>query len=376
MKIVYCIAGTCHSGGMERVLANKANYLVGRGYEIVIVTTDQHGRQPFFPLNKQIRSIDLDINYEDNNGKSFFNKLIHYPVKQLLHRKRLESVLLREKPDVTICMFNNDASFITDIKDGSAKLLEIHFSKFKRLQYGRKGLWRIADKWRSKQDERIVRRFDKFVVLTEEDKRYWGELNNIEVIPNAITYIPSEKSKLENKKVIAVGRYSYQKGFDRLIETWKKVVNDFPDWKLDIVGDGEEHDKLKELILEYGLENSVALVKTKKNIEDVYRNASIYAMTSRYEGLPMVLLEAQSYGLPIVSFDCKCGPKDIIEDGENGFIVEDGNIPLFAARMTELMKYITLRKAMGEKARLSSLKYSEATVMDKWIKIFNSISYR
>ena len=222
----------------------------------------------------------------------------------------------------------------------------------------------------------FVRRFDRFVVLTEEDKRYWGELNNIEVIPNAITYIPSEKSNLENKKVVAVGRYSFQKGFDRLIEAWRIVVKDFPDWKLDIVGDGEEYEKLKKLISGYGLDNSVALIKTKKNIGDVYRNASVYAMTSRYEGLPMVLLEAQSYGLPVVSFDCKCGPKDIIDEGENGFIVADGNISLFAVRMAELMKDMSLRKRMGEKAGISILKYDEATVMGKWIQTFKSISYR
>lgn len=108
----------------------------------------------------------------------------------------------------------------------------------------------------------------------------------------------------------------------------------------------------------------------------MYKSASIYAMTSRYEGLPMVLLEAQSYGLPIVSFDCKCGPKDIIDEGENGFIVDDGNITLLAVRMAELMNDRSLRIRMGEKARVSILKYDETTVMDKWIQTFKSISNR
>ena len=176
MKIVYCIAGTCHSGGMERVLANKANYLARHGFEVVVVTTDQRGQPPFFPMEEAIRTIDLGINYDDNNGKPFLDKLLRYPAKQARHKARLRAVLMEERPDVTVSMFNNDAGFIPDINDGSAKLLEIHFSKFKRLQYGRKGLWRLADWWRSRQDEKTVRRFDRFVVLTEEDKGYWGGL--------------------------------------------------------------------------------------------------------------------------------------------------------------------------------------------------------
>lgn len=376
MKIIYCIAGTCHSGGMERVLANKANYLVEKGHEIVIITTDQHGRVPFFLLNNKIRCFDLGINYEDNNGKSFLNKLIHYPFKQYLHKKRLKSVLLRERADITVCMFNNDASFITDINDGSAKLLEIHFSKFKRLQYNRKGIWRLADLWRSMRDERVVRKFDKFIVLTEEDKKLWGEIKNIEVIPNAITVIPKETSTLENKRVLAVGRFTFQKGFDRLVEAWRIISNQFPDWKLDIVGDGEEYDKLVALIKQYRLDNSVSLIQAQKDLSSKYLGASIYAMTSHYEGLPMVLLEAQSYGLPIVSFDCKCGPKDIIEDGENGFLVDDGNVLEFAKRIGELMENASLRKKMGNKAYKSSIRFNEDIIMNQWIQTFKSLMNR
>lgn len=374
MKIVYCIAGTCHSGGMERVLANKANYLASKGYDVVIVTTDQKNMPPFFPLDPRIRCIDLDINYEDNNGKSFINKLAHYPVKQFKHRKRLRDILLLERPDITVSMFNNDASFIPNIKDGSAKLLEIHFSKFKRLQYGRKGLWKIADLWRSRQDERVVRRYDKFVVLTDEDKTYWGKMPNIEVIPNALNYSTASVSSLESKKVLAVGRYNFQKGFDLLIESWRLIAGEFPDWKLDIVGDGEERLELEKLIKQYGLSGSVSLVKTQKDMEYVYTNASIYALTSRYEGLPMVLLEAQSFGLPIVSFKCKCGPMDIVDEGRSGFLVEEGNISEFAVKLGKLMGNTRLRKEMGKNAKNASSKYNEEIIMGKWINIFKILT--
>ena len=355
------------------MLANKANYLTGHGYEVVIVTTDQQGLPPFFPLAEQIRCIDLGINYEENNGKSFANKLLHYPLKQYRHQKRLAAILKREKPDITVSMFCNDAGFITRINDGSKKVLEIHFSKFKRLQYNRKGLWRLADLWRSKQDEKTVRRFDKFVVLTEEDKGYWGNLPNITVIPNANTFATPQTAALENKKVIAVGRYTHQKGFERLIEAWHILSPEFPDWRLDIIGDGEERDKLQHLIRFYHLEEQVTLASPTKSIDKVYLDASVLAMSSRYEGLPMVLIEAQAFGLPIVSFACKCGPKDIVADGETGFLVEENDIEGLARQLAKVMKDKNLRRQMGRKAKEASLRYAEDAVMAKWTALFDSL---
>ena len=376
MKIIYCIACTCHSGGMERVLTNKANYLARHGYEIVVVTTDQRGKQPFFPLEPSIRCIDLGINYDENNGKSFLNKLLHYPFKQCRHKKRLKAVLMEERPDVTVSMFNNDAGFIPGIKDGSAKLLEIHFSKFKRLQYGRKGLWKLADRWRSKQDEKTVRKFDRFVVLTEEDKAYWGNLPNIMVIPNAISGIPAGTALLENKRVIAVGRYTYQKGFERLVDAWHLLASRFPDWKLDIIGDGEERPLLEQRIRSYGLERQVTLTRPTQEIGKVYQEASILASSSRYEGLPMVLLEAQAFGLPIVAFQCKCGPKDIVSDGINGYLVPEGDIADMTQRLETLMKDETLRKRMGLKAKESASRFNEETIMKKWMNTFQTLAGR
>lgn len=373
MKILYNIAGTCHPGGMERVLANKTNYLVNHGMEIVIVTTDQQGLPAYFPLDKRIRCIDLHINYEENNGKSLLNKLLHYPLKQWKHKKRLTKVLMQERPDITISMFNNDAGFITDIKDGSKKLLEIHFSKFKHLQYNRKGLWRLVDLWRTGQDKKIIRRFERFVVLTEEDKENWGDSSNCCVIPNANTFATGQTAALKTQKVIAIGRYSYQKGFDRLIKAWRTVAQACPEWTLEIIGEGEDETKLQTLIDSYGLNEKVRLLPTTSTIEKVYLEASVVAMSSHYEGLPMVLLEAQSFGLPIVSFACQCGPKDIVTDGETGFLVPEGDVESFAERLITVMKDDALRLSMGEKAQKSSHRYEEEAVMQQWIEIFQSL---
>lgn len=373
MKILYSIAGTYNSGGMERVLANKANWLVAHGHEVIIVTTDQRGEPPYFPLDARIKCYDLAINYEENNGKSFLNKLIHYPFKQWKHKARLTALLKELRPDIVISMFCNDASFIPSIKDGSKKILEIHFSRFKRLQYGRKGLWRLADWWRYKTDAKVVSRFDKFVVLTHEDKEYWGNLRNMCVIPNARTFEVNQPATLETKKVVAVGRLNHQKGFDRLIDAWSIVDNVVSGWKLQIVGDGELRELLQHNIRELGLSNQINIGRAEKDMVSVYKDASILAMSSRYEGLPMVLLEAQAAGLPIVSFDCKCGPKDVIENGVDGFLVEDGDIEQLAQKLVVLMQDANLRKQMGSAAYAHSDRYSEERIMKQWTDLFDEV---
>lgn len=373
MKILYNIAGTCHSGGMERVLANKANWLADNGYDVVVVTTDQRGEPPFFPLDSRIRCYDLGVNYEENNGKSFLNKLLHYPQKQRRHKKLLRNLLAKECPDITISMFCNDVSFISGLKVGGKKVLEIHFGKLKRMQYGRKGLWRLADIWRTRQDERIVRSFDRFVVLTNEDKVYWGDVPGMAVIPNAKTFSPQEAATLESKKVIAVGRYTHQKGFERLIEAWRLVAGKVQGWRLDIIGEGEEREMLQSLVDAYGLGDTVSLVPPTGDMPSVYRNASLVAMSSRYEGLPMILVEAQAYGLPIVSFDCKCGPADVVENGVTGYLVPEGDVQELACRLQELMENDSLRKRMGNAAFKASERYDEETVMKQWCELFETL---
>lgn len=387
MKIIYLIAGTYRAAGMERVLANKADWLASRGYDVLIVTTDQLGREPAFRLDPSIRSVDLGINYEENNGGGFLNKVLRYPFKQWRHRRRLTALLKAEKADVVVSMFCNDAAFLPSIKDGSRKVLEIHFSRFKRLQYGRKGLWALADRFRSRNDLRVVSRFDRFVVLTQEDRGYWeadAALPNICVIPNARTFAPAAQPSAPAAPsgtatssagtVLAAGRYNAQKAFDRLVEVWKTVAPQAPGWKLRIAGDGELRQALQHQIDAAGLHDSVILGKAEGDIRELYAGADIYALTSLYEGLPMVLLEAQASGLPIVAMACKCGPRDVVTDGEDGFLVPEGANAAMAARLIELIKDPALRHRMGAAALRASDRFDEDAVMQRWTALFDDLT--
>lgn len=377
MKIIYCTHSTYNPGGMECVLLNKVTYLSALPeWEVSVVTTDQHQRPSFYPFPEKVRMTDLEINYSDDNDKGIWKKITSYLCKRKEHKRKLTALLLKEKPDIVVSLYPSESSFIPDIKDGSKKVLELHFNKFFRIQYGRKGIIGLIDRWRTRQDERIVRRFDKFVVLTNEDKGYWGGLPNIEVIPNAAIHVSKNYSEVKNKRVIAVGRLDYQKGFDRLIQAWKLVQHTgrFSDWKLDIFGQGEWREMLQQMIDKQGLQNTVKINPPTNAILNEYVHSSLLVMSSNYEGFGMVLVEAMSCGVPVISFDCKCGPKDIIQPGINGLLVPNGDIQALADAMMKVMEDEAYRKMLSLNARKVVDTYSEQAVMSQWILLFTSIT--
>lgn len=378
MKFVYCHCSVYNPGGMERVLLNKVRWLVAHGHEVLVVTTDQQGRPPFYKYPEGVRIIDLGVNYSLDNEKPLYKRIPSYLRKRRLHLQRLTELLMREKADIVVSLYPSESSFIPSIKDGSKKVLELHFNKFFRLQYNRKGLLGWIDRWRTKQDERLVRKFDKFVVLTQEDKGYWGGLPNIEVIPNAAMRMADKHSDVSQKRVIAVGRLDYQKGFDRLIQAWELVqkASKYGDWQLDIFGQGEWKEMLQRMIDERGLRETAHINRPTANIGEEYARSSMLVMSSHYEGFPMVMIEAMACGLPVVSFDYKCGPKDIIQDGVNGLLVRDGDIEGLANAMMRLMENGEERKTMGRNARRVTETYSEESVMEKWGSLFTLLTAR
>lgn len=370
-KILYQIHSTYNPGGMERALLNKVRYLVEQlHWEVVVVTTDQHGREPFYPFPDGVRMIDLGVNYSEDNGKPFLKKLVGFLRRRRLHKKRLKALLNKIKPDVVDCFYPGECSFVPGLKDGSRKVMELHQSKLFHHQYNRSGLMGLADKVRARMDEKLVRRFDRFVVLTEEDARMWGDMPGLRVIPNAANFIAERYSDCSAKRVVAVGRLDYQKSFDRLVLAWDKVHEEMPDWTLDIFGQGEWKDMLQKMIDERGLQGCVKLNAPTRNIGEEYANSSMLVMSSHYEGFPMVMIEAMACGLPVVSFDFKCGPRDIITPGENGLIVSDGDIDGLADAMTKLMRDDEQRKRMGENAKKVVETFSEEKVMGKWVTLF------
>ncbi len=388
MKIIYCIHSVYNPGGMERVTLNKLRWLAERtDCELAVVTTDQHGRPPFYEFPDRVRMIDLGVNYSDDNGKNPIAKTLGYLRRRRKHRRLLTELLLKEKADIVVSLFPCESSFIPDIKDGSKKVLELHQGRFFRLQYARGGLLGLADRLRHSSDLRLVRKFDKFVVLTREDAGDWGQLPDMEVIPNAVpesltsavaSLAPADFVRERPKRVMAVGRLDYQKGFDRLIDAWRIVCGDerLRGWHLDIFGQGEWKSRLLQMAADYGLEDRMTVHPPTPDIIPEYLSSSLFVMSSHYEGLPMVMIEAMACGLPAVSFDCKCGPKDIIDDGVNGLLVREGDVAGLAWAMKKLMLDDDLRREMSFEAAKVGERYSEERIMGQWMRLFNSLTRR
>lgn len=376
MKIFYCISRMYNSGGMQRVCANKANYFSEKFYyDIYIITTEGKNRGSFYKLNEKVKLIELDINYLEYRKKNFFFRIFFYYFKKKKHIEKLKKILKDNKPDILITMGGYESSFISKLKENKIKIIgEFHFSKYFR-ELSLKEIT-IIDKlklFRNKLTEKmVVKKCDEFIILTEEDREQWNN-PRIKVIPNSLSFYPSEVSKCENKKIISVGRLEYQKGYDILIEIWKKVFEKHRDWILEIYGEGSLRKELEEKIKRLGLKNSLLLKGAVSNIQERYLESSIYVMTSRYEGLGMVLIEAMACGLPLVSFDCPCGPKDVITDKEDRYICKFGNIEEMAKKICDLIENEEKRKKFGKKARENSLRYEESKIMNQWKNLFENL---
>jgi glycosyltransferase involved in cell wall biosynthesis len=219
---------------------------------------------------------------------------------------------------------------------------------------------------------------DDVVTLTERDKRAWGEkttaLARLHSIFNPVNSHPVDfEYDAKSQNVLAVGRLVEQKGFDLLLCVWAQVkcVSTSDTWHLTIVGDGEERARLLNQIAALGLSQSVSLHAATDSIHDYYRTAAVVCCSSRSEGLPMVLIEASQSGIPIVSFDCETGPREIVDHGVSGLLVPDGNIGALAAALVAVMSDEQARMSFSTGAKTAALRFSREHVLGKWMGMLN-----
>ncbi|WP_321519195.1 glycosyltransferase family 4 protein [uncultured Bacteroides sp.] len=377
-KIVYCIPSLYIPGGMERVLTIKANYLADvLGYDIYIILTDGKDKKPYYALSPNIHIIQLDIDFEILWKSSLHKKIIIYLKKQYLYKKALKDLLQKIKPDITISMLRREINFINSIKDGSIKIGEIHVNRdnFRDINNRENSsiIRKYIEKYWTWQLIKKLKLLSSFIVLTNEDKEKWKELNNVTVIPNPLPFFPESKSECDSKKVIAVGRYVNQKGFDLLIDAWCIVTPKHPDWTLNIYGGGERKPYINQ-VQSAGISDTCKLEGSTANIIEKYQESSIFVLSSRFEGFGMVIAEAMSCGLPVVSFACPCGPRDIIKNGIDGILVNKENIEQMAESICYLIENENIRKEMGRKARINIEKFKIEYIGKQWDLLFKELS--
>tara|TARA_R110000868_G_scaffold317430_4_gene578274 strand:- start:4619 stop:5722 length:1104 start_codon:yes stop_codon:yes gene_type:complete len=364
MKLVYITNHISSPGGLERVLSLKANYLVQNyDYEIHFISLNEPNPDPFYEFDQNLIFHNVAVT----------GSPLTYVFK---YATKLRKLLKEINPDVISVCDDGLKGFFTPLLVGKPcpMIYERHVSRNVEVQTENESfLSKIGTSFKFGLMNIFGKNYDTFVVLTEGNLKEW-KFKNIKVIPNPLTFYPSTKSTLQNKKVLAVGKHSFQKGYDLLLKSWKLVTSKHPDWVLDIYGTIWEDVGLKKLAHELNIEKSVNFFHPVKNIADKYQEASIYALSSRYEGFGMVLTEAMAYGVPCVSFDCPYGPSDIISDDLDGILVANGDIQALSMALNQLIENPKQRMEMGNLARENVKRFSIEKIAIQWDTLFNSLA--
>ena len=378
MRIVYCIPSLFNPGGMERVLITKVNYLVAEvGYDVTIITTES-GDKPYFELDRRVKLVNFSLDFNAHYNLTLLRKCwLHYKLLRRYKRMLLD-FLVDKHIDICVSMCGKEIEFLSRLKCNCAKIAEFHSMMDYRAQIlssqHRGVLWSLLGRYLTWGFIKSTKKLFRFVVLTQDDAKRWKNTNkNIIQIYNPCAIIPKGIPDLSKKRFVAVGRLDEGKGFDYLISAWELVYSRYPDWVLDIFGQGEWYEKLQEEILDKNLSSVVHLCGITKDIAEEFYKSSGCVMTSRYEGFPMVLVEAGMCGLPLIAFDCKTGPREIIFEGENGFLIPVGDVSLLAERICKLIESRELRVRMGKNAMHYAQQFTLDKIMSKWIHLFESL---
>jgi glycosyltransferase involved in cell wall biosynthesis len=359
MKILYIVPNINNEGGVARVLSIKANYLLEKlGCEVLILTQNNGDSALFYDFNPKIELHDIILK---GNKIAFFFQYV----------KKLNQKINLIKPDIIIVCDNGLKAFTIPfvLKTKIPIIFESHGSKF--IEEKQKNKFHFLAKVKLLFKDYSANKFAKFVALSNESLKEWNVINGI-IIPNPLWFKTNQFSDLKAKKVIAVSRHSHEKGLERLLLIWKKVVEKHPDWTLDIYGKYSENLGLQKIAQSLNISKNVVFYEPVKNINDKYLEASFYVMTSYYEGFPMVLIEAMASGLPCIAYDCPCGPRAIINNNQNGFLVENENLDTFVQKIELLIEDENLRIQMGKKAQKNSEKYDLEFIMQQWKLLFES----
>lgn len=357
MNIIYVIEDYSENGGVERIVSDKANTLsTQHKHHVTLISIYRDNRPQHYKLEDGVDLIHLDIPFakKTNNPLTRLMSRINTMVMAIV---QLNKVIRGLNPDIIFFATTLGAILLPFCLTKARKIYESHlarnFNPFNKLF--------ILTELRA---ERIIS-------LTSGDAKQFRYAKKVEIIPNYISDVKSFTNDYSVRKAIAVGRLEQQKGFDILIDCWKDISRQYPDWSLDIYGDGSCWEKLQQQITNLHLEDKVKLCGRCNNIMDVYPHYSLHLMTSRYEGLPMTLIEAQACGLPSVVFDFQYGASDIVTNNHNGLLIEQGNTRLFTEAVIRMMSSESLRKAYGKNAVEIGRRYYKENIFNKWLHIIN-----
>ena len=359
IRICFFSGDITRSGGTEKVSSQIMNALCV-SYDIFVISIAQQNDIPFYPIDNRISRSEL---FEKNpNGIRHYSAIV----------MRLRKYLIDNRIDLLIDIDTIlDAFSVPAVRGTDIKLVAWeHFNFYETL----------GTRIRMPIRRFFTRKADAVVTLTREDKAYYSRAfrgkTRIEHIYNPIS-LPEKPPEydIHSKTIVSVGRLARQKGFDYLIETADLVFASHPDWEWLILGEGDERQRLESMLAEKGL-RQVRLVGRVENVEDYLAGASLFVMTSRFEGFPLALVEAKAAGLPAVSFRCRTGPSELIEEGVNGFLIDCFDVGQMAERICELIEDSGKRLTFSQRALDDTQKMDNKRVASQWKALLESLLVR
>ena len=380
MKIAYILSSFFAKAGTERILSDKMNYLANRyGYDITFITYEQGNHPMAFSLDKRIRVIDLNTRFFPLYKLNPVRRVIAKSFQKRKLKSKLHDVLSVVNPDFVVLTTYDFDKFGSILTLPYRFVIESHICISDVRQEFRQHnvILKLFGKYLDSIHFKTMNKADALVSLTSADKTNWEKHVNIPifVIPNLVTVYPNDISCYSERsnRIICVGRLTRQKGFDYLIKAWALIANKYPGWKIDIFGSGDLEDFLIQMIDNYNLKESITINKPTSNIFEEYDRSSIYVLSSRYEGFCLVLLEAMSFGIPCISFNCPHGPSDMITNGEEGILVPVGDINKLAESIEWMITHKEERERMSQNSREKVKYYLAENIMPQWVELFNKI---
>ena len=382
MKILIMHRSYALVGGAERVITDKANYLANAGHQLLLVSYEQ-GQHPLpYELHPSVGYKDLDCRFFTLSKYSLPLHIYHFLRLRSKFRKALRSTVEDFKPDVVVLAsdWQTLMGAVVQSVNPIPVIAEFHNTYayiMRKVGSSENWLRKMVTKFYYRQTISNLRKCSKLVVLTEIDAQNWRRhFDNVCVIPNPVTQYPEVIDDIpkDNGRIIFVGRFNHEKRIDRLITAFSMIADRYPDWHVDIFGDGNEKEKLLRQVDECGLVKRVVIHEPTKAIYDEYKRSEMLVLCSEHEASPLVLVEAMACGVPCVSLDCPTGPRAIIKDGETGLLAKDGDINDLASKIEWLIVHEAERKEMGLKARVFAASRKQDVVMGQWEKLYTNLS--
>lgn len=375
MKKLSILSLHLNYGGAEKSICALANLLCDK-YDVEIACTYKIIDKSAFYLNPKIKIKYLtDVKPNKDKIKKYIKeknifkliKEVFYSIKVLyLRKKTMKEYIKKTNSEIIISsryLFNNILS-----KYGKKNILKIgweHNHPHGNMKFAKKVI-------------KSAKKLDYLVLVSENLKEFYRKkLPKVKCvyIPNIIDEIPEEKSNLKSKNLVSVGRLSSEKGYMDLLKIYNEIVKKYPDWKLDIIGDGKERDNLEKYIKDNALEEKVFLhgFQNKNYINNILLNSSIYLMTSFTESFGIVLIEAMSYGIPCIAFSSAEGAQELIENDKNGYLIDDRDIDKYVSKVEFLMNNFEERKKMQNNCINKANEFLGKNVIKKWLEILKGV---